>query len=82
MVLSYIISHYIHRKLKGLQFFSSQFFLTTFRLESRAEQQKYGDIVLDFAYFKAADGFNKKIENSSVSIHASAHPIKQIFFYS
>lgn len=37
-----------------------------FRLETRAEQQKYGDVVLDFTYFKAADGFNKKIENSSV----------------
>ncbi|KAG0724668.1 WASH complex subunit 5 [Chionoecetes opilio] len=37
-----------------------------FRLETKAEQQKYGDVVLDFTFFKAADGFNKKIENSSV----------------
>ena len=41
-----------------------------FRLETKAEQQKYGDVVLDFTYFKAAEGFNKKIENSSVSINA------------
>lgn len=26
-----------------------------FRLETRAEQQKYGDIILDFTYFKAAE---------------------------
>lgn len=39
-----------------------------FRLETKAEQQKYGDVILDFTYFKAAEGFNKKIDNSSVSI--------------
>lgn len=42
--------------------------LTT-RLETKADQQKYGDVVLDFTYFKAPDGFNKKIEDSPVSIH-------------
>ncbi|XP_068228667.1 WASH complex subunit 5 [Palaemon carinicauda] len=35
-----------------------------FRLETKAEQQKYGDVVLDFTYFKAPEGFNKKIEDS------------------
>ncbi|XP_076032316.1 WASH complex subunit strump [Oratosquilla oratoria] len=36
-----------------------------FRLETRAEQQKYQDVVLDFTYFKAPEGFKKKIEDSS-----------------
>lgn len=35
-----------------------------FRLETKAEQQKYGDVVLDFTYFKAPEGYNKKIEDS------------------
>ncbi|XP_071514464.1 WASH complex subunit 5 isoform X1 [Panulirus ornatus] len=35
-----------------------------FRLETKTEQQKYGDVVLDFTYFKASEGFNKKIEDS------------------
>lgn len=37
-----------------------------FRLESREEQQRYGDVVLDFTYFKNPIGFNKKIEDSPV----------------
>nr|XP_045581537.1 WASH complex subunit 5-like [Procambarus clarkii]XP_045581547.1 WASH complex subunit 5-like [Procambarus clarkii]XP_045581556.1 WASH complex subunit 5-like [Procambarus clarkii] len=37
-----------------------------FKLATKAEQQKYGDVVLDFTYFKASEGFNKKIEDSSV----------------
>ncbi|KAK3865433.1 hypothetical protein Pcinc_028961 [Petrolisthes cinctipes] len=44
----------------------SDFVPPVFRLESKAEQQKYGDVVLDFTYFKAPDGFNKKIEDSPV----------------
>lgn len=37
-----------------------------FRLETKVEQQKYGDVVLDFTYFKAPEGFNKKIEDTAV----------------
>ncbi|KAK7066277.1 hypothetical protein SK128_025439 [Halocaridina rubra] len=37
-----------------------------FRLETKIEQQKYGDVVLDFTYFRAPEGFNKKIEDSQV----------------
>nr|XP_053642494.1 LOW QUALITY PROTEIN: WASH complex subunit 5-like [Cherax quadricarinatus] len=42
----------------------SEYVPQVFRLETRIEQQKYGDVVLDFTYLKAAEGFNKKIEDS------------------
>lgn len=46
----------------------------TTRLETKADQHKYGDVVLDFTYFKAPEGFNKKIEDSPVSIHTVLSP--------
>ncbi|XP_042234662.1 WASH complex subunit 5-like isoform X2 [Homarus americanus] len=44
----------------------SDFVPPLFRLETKTEQQKYGDVVIDFTYFKAPDGFNKRIEDSPV----------------
>lgn len=37
-----------------------------FRLESKQEQQKYADIILDFSYFKASDLHDHKIDNNAV----------------
>ncbi|XP_008550175.1 WASH complex subunit 5 [Microplitis demolitor] len=37
-----------------------------FRLESKRHLQKYGSIIMDFAYFKAANINEQKIENDSV----------------
>ncbi|XP_067001738.2 WASH complex subunit 5 [Anabrus simplex] len=35
-----------------------------FRLETKQDQQKYGDIISDFIYFKTSDEFDKKIDNN------------------
>ncbi|XP_034105437.1 WASH complex subunit homolog 5 [Drosophila albomicans] len=36
-----------------------------YRLENAGDRQKYGDIVLDFSYFKVAEAHEKKIEQSA-----------------
>lgn len=36
------------------------------RLETKQLQQKYGEIIMDFSYFKIADVQEAKIENSEV----------------
>ncbi|KAH8408087.1 hypothetical protein KR222_003047 [Zaprionus bogoriensis] len=36
-----------------------------YRLESAADRQKYGEIILDFSYFKVAEAHEKKIEQSA-----------------
>lgn len=38
------------------------------RLENAADKQKYGDIILDFSYFKVAEAQEKKIEQSAVGL--------------
>lgn len=38
-----------------------------YKLESKQDLQKYGDIILDFSYFKVADAQDTKIENNDVS---------------
>ncbi|RXG50961.1 WASH complex subunit strumpellin [Armadillidium vulgare] len=35
-----------------------------FRLETKSDMQKYGDVILDFSYFKTPSVFDKKIEES------------------
>ncbi|XP_047110859.1 LOW QUALITY PROTEIN: WASH complex subunit 5 [Schistocerca piceifrons] len=35
-----------------------------FRLETKQEQQKYGEIISDFSYFKKSDEFDSKIDNN------------------
>ncbi|KAL1129465.1 hypothetical protein AAG570_013991 [Ranatra chinensis] len=35
-----------------------------FRLEKKQDQQKYGELILDFSYFNSSDEYDKKIENS------------------
>lgn len=35
-----------------------------FKLETKADQQKYGDIILDFSYLRIAEAHDKKIENN------------------
>ncbi|KAB7495837.1 WASH complex subunit strumpellin [Armadillidium nasatum] len=35
-----------------------------FRLETKSDIQKYGDVILDFSYFKTPSVFDKKIEES------------------
>ncbi|XP_023037497.1 WASH complex subunit homolog 5 [Drosophila willistoni] len=35
-----------------------------YRLESKADKQKYGEVILDFSYFKDAEAIEKKIEES------------------
>ncbi|GLV32181.1 Strumpellin [Carabus blaptoides fortunei] len=36
-----------------------------YKLETKQEQQKYADIILDFSYFKASDLHDHKIDNNS-----------------
>jgi hypothetical protein len=38
-----------------------------FRLETKQDQQKYGEIISDFSYFKMSDEFDRKIDNNPVS---------------
>lgn len=35
-----------------------------FKLDKKQDQQKYGEIISDFSYFKASDEFDKKVENN------------------
>jgi len=37
-----------------------------YRLETKKDQQKYGEIISDFSYFKTSDEFDQKIENNPV----------------
>ncbi|XP_065218583.1 WASH complex subunit 5 [Planococcus citri] len=37
---------------------------STFRLDNKQDQQKYGDIISDFLYFKTSDDFERKIEKN------------------
>lgn len=36
-----------------------------FRLETKHDQQKYGEILSDFSYFKTSDEFDQKIDNNA-----------------
>ncbi|XP_069674332.1 WASH complex subunit 5 isoform X3 [Periplaneta americana] len=36
-----------------------------FRLENKQDQQKYGEIISDFSYFKMSDEFDRKIDSNS-----------------
>ncbi|KAJ8877566.1 hypothetical protein PR048_022021 [Dryococelus australis] len=36
-----------------------------FRLDTKQDQQKYGEIISDFIYFKTSDAFDHKIDNNS-----------------
>jgi hypothetical protein len=38
-----------------------------FRLETKQDHQKYGEIISDFSYFKMSDEFDHKIDNNPVS---------------
>ena len=37
------------------------------RLEIKEDQKKYGELLMDFNYFKISDSQDKKIENDAVS---------------
>uniref|UniRef100_T1IW38 WASH complex subunit strumpellin n=1 Tax=Strigamia maritima TaxID=126957 RepID=T1IW38_STRMM len=43
----------------------SDFIPSVFRLETKYEQQKYGEILSDFMYFRTAEYFDNKIETNS-----------------
>jgi hypothetical protein len=38
-----------------------------FRLETKQDQQKYGEIISDFSYFKMSDEFDCKVDSNPVS---------------
>lgn len=40
----------------------SEFIPNVFRLKDKAEQQKYGDLIFDFSYFKNPDAWESKLE--------------------
>ncbi|KAL1767894.1 WASH complex subunit strumpellin [Sigmodon hispidus] len=40
----------------------SEFIPTVFRLKDRADQQRYGDIIFDFSYFKGPEFWESKLE--------------------
>ncbi|KAH8392056.1 hypothetical protein KR200_010392 [Drosophila serrata] len=40
-----------------------------YRLETKADRAKYGEILLDFSYFKGAEAHEKKIEESQVGFN-------------
>lgn len=42
-------------------------FLRFYSLDSKQIVQKYGSIIIDFAYFKSASAYEQKIENDPVS---------------
>lgn len=46
----------------------ADFIPAVFRLETRLDQMKYGDILADFSYFKSAEYFDNRIESRVVSI--------------
>lgn len=39
-----------------------------YSLENKQDLQRYGDIILDFGYFKVAEAQEHKIENNEVGI--------------
>lgn len=41
--------------------------LECYRLDNKVDQQKYGEIISDYLYFKTSDEFEKKIEKNPVS---------------
>jgi len=43
--------------------------LLHYSLDSKQLVQKYGSIIIDFAYFKAASVYEQKIEDDSVNIN-------------
>lgn len=43
----------------------SEFIPSVFRLRDKAEQQKYGDIICDFSYFKGPDDYEGKLDSKS-----------------
>lgn len=38
-----------------------------YRLDTKADQQKYGEIIFDFSYLQVSDALDKKIEDNPVS---------------
>lgn len=48
--------------------FNKQVNLCSIRLETKQDVQKYGDIVMDFSYFKIAEAQDQKIENNEVRL--------------
>ena len=45
----------------------SDFIPPVFKLETKQDQAKYGEILSDFSYFKNADFFDNKIDSKPVS---------------
>lgn len=45
----------------------ADFIPTVFRLESKSDQLKYGEILADFSYFQSAEYFDHRIESRVVS---------------
>ena len=43
------------------------YLIIIFRLETKQDVQKYGDIILDFSYFKMSETQDQKIESNEVS---------------
>ncbi|XP_078253866.1 WASH complex subunit 5 [Rhinoraja longicauda] len=43
----------------------SEFIPSVFRLRDKAEQQKYGDIICDFSYFKGPEDYEGKLDSKS-----------------
>jgi len=43
-----------------------------FRLATKEHQRNYGEILLDFSYFKIAEAANARIENNPVRLTPSA----------
>ena len=43
-----------------------------FKLENKEERERYGDIIVDFSYFKTSEYVEKKVENSPVSMMRKA----------
>ena len=46
----------------------ADFIPSVFRLETRMDQMKYGDILADFSYFKSTEYFDNRIESRVVSM--------------
>lgn len=44
----------------------SDFVPPVFKLETKSEQQKYGDLICDFSYFKETDTFDQRIDGRPV----------------
>lgn len=46
----------------------SEFVPPVFKLDNKVDQQKYGDIISDFSYFKSVEFFDNKIDQSPVRL--------------